>query len=132
MSRSQIHCGGRGILVILAVGEASVFHCVLQAVFRATGRPSSCSFEGRYAQRSPTPAPATKTPVPTTVNRRSTGAKATRRAPSFKTVAWRVLRRTRSPASTPRFDVPPEQRSWSRNTTSCESAHEPRPASGTP
>ena len=67
-------------------------------------------------REAPTPEPMTKTLVPTTVNRRSTRAEVTRRAPTLKIMAWRVkLRRPRSPESTPRFDVPPEQRSWSRN-----------------
>ena len=67
-------------------------------------------------REAPTPAPTTKTPLPTTVNRRITRADAKWRAPTFSFISWRVkLRRPRSPASIPRFDVPPEQRSWSRN-----------------
>ena len=110
---SQIHNGGRR--VISGVEEASLF-CVSQAVFRATGRPSSCSFEGRYAPRSPNPRTNNENTVPTTANRRSTRVEATRRAQTFKLLAWREeLRNPWSPVSTPRFDVPPEQRSWSRN-----------------
>ena len=115
MHCSQIHNGGRR--VISGVEEASLF-CVSQAVLRATGQPSSGLFEGRYALRSPDPRTNDENTVPTTANWRSTRAKATRRAPTFKLLAWREeLRRPWRPASAPRFDVPPEQRSWSRNVS---------------
>ena len=35
-----------------------------RSVFRATGRPSSCAFEGRYAPRSPHPRTNDKSPSP--------------------------------------------------------------------
>ena len=82
-SFGRFHFVGRGVFVTLVVGAASV----RKAVFRATGRSFSCSFEGREA---PTSAPTTKTPVPTTVNRRSTRAEATWRAPTFKIMAKTV------------------------------------------
>ena len=83
----------------------------------ATGRPSACSFEGRHTRRSPDLRTNDENTVPTTANRRSTRARATWRAPAFKLLAWREdLRRPWSPASTPRFDIPPEQRSWNWNT----------------
>ena len=47
------------------------------AVFRATGRPSSCSFESHEA---PTPALTTKTLAPTIANRRSTRTEVTQKA----------------------------------------------------
>ena len=111
-----------------------VYFCVRKAVLRATRWPSSCSFEGLYAPRSPDPRTNDENTIPTTANRHSTRAKATRRAPTFKLLAWREeLRCTWSPTSTPRFDVPPEQRSWRQeHTTGCKSMRGPRPASGTP
>ena len=66
---SQIYNGGRR--VISGVKEASLF-CVSRVVFRATGRPSSC----------PDPRTNDENTVPTTANRRSTRAEATRRAAS--------------------------------------------------
>ena len=53
-------------LVAMVVGAAC---CLRKAVFRATGRPSSCSFKSGTPHEARTPAPTTKTPVPTTVNR---------------------------------------------------------------
>ena len=123
------------ILVILAVREARVFFCVRQAVFRATGWPSSRSFEGRYAPRSPNPHTDDENTVPAmSANRRSMRAEATQRAPTFKIMAWREkLRPPWSPASTPRFDDPPRAAKLeSEHTTGCMSMHGPRPASGTP
>ena len=91
------------------------------------GRPRARLKAGTPREAS-TLAPTMKTPSPTTANRRSTRAKASRRAPTFKLLAWREeLCRPWSPASTPRFDVPPEQRSWRQErTTSCDLTHDPR------
>ena len=87
---------------------------VHKTVFRATGRPSSSTFEGRYAPRSTDSRTIDENTVPTTANRRSTRAEATRRAPTFKLLAWREdLRRPWSPASTQRGDLPAKQPSWS-------------------
>ena len=96
--------------------------------------PSACSFEGRYAPRSPDPRTNDENTVLTTANRRRTRAEATRRAPTFKLLAWKEeLRRPWSPASTPKFDVLLEQQSWRQErSTGCKSMPDPRPASGTP
>ena len=60
--------------------------CKSRSVFRATGRPSSCAFEGRYAPRSPRHPHQRRATVPTTATRRRTRAETTRRAPTFKTI----------------------------------------------
>ena len=54
------------------------------------GRPHA-RLKAGTPREAPTPAPTTKTHVPTTVNRRSTRAEATRRAPTFKFMARRVV-----------------------------------------
>ena len=53
------------------------------------GRPHA-RLKAGTPREAPTPAPTTKTLVPTTVNRRSTRTEATRRAPTFKIMAKRV------------------------------------------
>ena len=63
---------------------------VQQIVSRATGRPSSCSFEASTPHEAPTPVLTTKTLVPTTAIRRSTRTEATCRAPTFKIVEKKV------------------------------------------
>ena len=55
-----------------------------------SGPPGGCPRACLKAREAPTPAPTTETPVPTTVSRHSTRAEATRRAPTFKIMAWRV------------------------------------------
>ena len=84
-------------------------------------------------REAPTPAPTTKTHVPTTVNRRSTRAEATWRAPTLKIMAWRVdcaalgaprQHRDRRPTRAAKLET--------ERTTACESTCGPRPASGTP
>ena len=73
-------------------------------------------FEGRYAPRSPDPRTKPENTVPTTAIRRSTRAKQRGEHQPSKPLVWREkLSRPWSPASTPRFDVSPEQRSWSLN-----------------
>ena len=87
-----------------------------RSVFRATGRPSSCAFEGRYAPRSPDPRTNGKSPSPQQRPDAVRGPKQRGEHQPSKPLARREkLSRPRSPASTPRFDVPPEQRSWSLN-----------------
>ena len=88
----------------------------MQAVFRATVRPSSCVFEGQYAPRSPDPRTNDETPFPQQRFNAARGPKQRGEHQPSKPLAWRdKLSRPLSPASTPRFDVTPEQRSWSRN-----------------
>ena len=87
-----------------------------RSVFRATGRPSSCAFEGRYAPRSPDTRTNDGPPSPQQLPDVVRGPKQRGEHQPSKLSAWREeLNRPRSPASTPRFDVPPEQRSWSLN-----------------
>ena len=87
-----------------------------RSVFRATGWPSSCAFEGRYAPRSPDPRTNGESPSPQQRPDAVRGPKQRGEHQPSKPSAWREeLSRPRSPASTPRFDVPPEQRSWSLN-----------------
>ena len=87
-----------------------------RSVFRATGRPSLCTFEGRYAPRSPDPHTNDKSPPPQQRPDAVRGPKQLGEYQPSKPSAWREeLSRPRSPASTLRFDVPPEQRSWSLN-----------------
>ena len=112
---SQVHFGSRRGWSILVVKEAGPF---LQArsVFRATGWPSSCAFEGRYAPRSPDPRTKDETPSPQLRFDAARGSKQRGEHQPSKPLAWREkLSRPRSPASTPRFDVPPEHRSCSWN-----------------
>ena len=97
------------------------------------GRPHA-RLKAGTPRKAPIPAPTTETPVPATVNRRSTRAEATQRAPTFKLVAWgvktappkepRVNTEIRRPTRTAKLE--PER------TTGCESTRGPRPASGTP
>ena len=93
-------------LVAMVVGAAC---CLRKAVFRATGRPPSCSFDGRYAPRSTDPHTNDENTCPH--NSESAQYEGRRNAESTNL----QLRRPWSPASAPRFDVPPEQGSWSRN-----------------
>ena len=87
-----------------------------RSVFKATGRPSSCAFEGRYAPRSPDPRTNDESPSPQQPPDAVRGPKQCGEHQPSKPLAWREkLSRPRSPASAPRFDVPPEQRSWSLN-----------------
>ena len=87
-----------------------------RSVFRATGRPSSCAFEGRYAPQSPDTRTNDEPPSPQQRPDAVRGPKQRGEHQPSKLSAWREeLSRPRSPASTPRFDVPPEQRSWSLN-----------------
>ena len=87
-----------------------------RSVFRATGRPSSCAFEGRYAPRSPDPRTNDESPSPQQRPDAMRGPKQRGEHQPSKPLARREkLNRPRSPASTSRFDVPPEQRSWSLN-----------------
>ena len=94
-----------------------------RSVFRATGRPSSCAFEGRYAPRSPDTRTNDEYPSPQQPLDAVRGPKQRGEHQASKPSAWREkLRRPRSPVSTPRFDVPSEQRSSGRN-----SMHAPYP-----
>ena len=87
-----------------------------RSVFGATGRPSLCAFEGRYAPRSPDTRTNDGPPSPQQLPDAVRGPKQRGEHQPSKPSAWREkLRRPRSPASTPRFDVPPEQQSWSLN-----------------
>ena len=87
-----------------------------RSVFRATGRPSSCAFEGRHAPRSPNPYTNDESPSPQQRPDAVQGPKQRGEHQPSKPLARREkLSRPRSPASTPRFNVPPEQRSWSLN-----------------
>ena len=117
-----------------------------RSVFRATGRPPSCAFEGRYAPRSPVPRTNDESPSPQQRPDAVRGPEQRGEHQPSKPSAWREkLSRPRSPASTPKFDVPPEQRSWSLNmswlqsmkaqpqehATGCKSVQD-HPASGVP
>ena len=96
------------------LGSWSFVHA--RFVFRATGLPSSCAFEGRHAPRSPDPGTNDESPSPQQRPDAARGPKQRGEHQPSKPLAWREkLSRPRSPASTPRFDVPPEQRSWSLN-----------------
>ena len=87
-----------------------------RSAIRATGRPSSCAFEGRHAPRSPDPRTNDESPSPQKRPDAARGPKQRREHQPSKPLAWKEkLSRPRSPASTPRVDVPPEQRSWSLN-----------------
>ena len=87
-----------------------------RSVFRATGRPSSCAFEGRYAPRSPDTRTNDEPPSPQQPRDAIRGPKQRGEHQPSKPSAWsEELSRPWSPASTPRFDVPSEQRSWSLN-----------------
>ena len=87
-----------------------------RSVFRAIGRSSSCAFEGRYAPRSPDPRTNDESPSPQQRPDAVRGSKQRGEHQPSKPLAWREeLSRPRSPESTPRFDVPPEQRSWNLN-----------------
>ena len=122
------------VLVISAVGEASVFYCILQAVFRATGRPSSCSFEGRYAPRSPDPRTNDENTGPhnsesaqyegrsnaESTNLQHNGVEGRTAPPLEPRVNTEIRRPTRA------MKLEPEL------TTGCESTHESRSVSETP
>ena len=100
----------------LFVQEAGPFFVQSRSVFRATEQPSSCTFEGWYALRSPDTRTNDESPFPQQLPNAVRGPKQRGEHQPSKPSAWREeLSRPRSPASTPRFDVPPEQRSWSLN-----------------
>ena len=87
-----------------------------RSVFRATGRPSSCAFEGRYAPRSSDTRTNDEPPSPQQLPDAVRGPKQRGEHQPSKPSAWREeLSRPRSPATTQRFDVSLEQRSWSLN-----------------
>ena len=93
-------------LVAMAVGAA---YCLRKAVIRATRRPSSCSFEGRYAPRSTDPRTNDENTCPH--NSESAQYEGRSNAESTNLQVYGEegsLGRPRSSASTPRGDNPPE------------------------
>ena len=104
--------GSAGFADLLFLSKRLVHLVVHFYKLRRSSGPSSCSFEGRYALRCPDPRTNDETPSPHAAR----GPKQRGEHQPSKPLVWREkLGRPRSPASTLRFDVPPEQRSWSLN-----------------
>ena len=95
--------------------------CLLYLPSRSSLRPPGSCPHARLKASTPHEAPTSaltmKTLVPTTAYQHSARSEATRRAPTFKTVAMRVHGATpEAPVSTQRGDASAEQPSWSLGT----------------
>ena len=89
-SFGRFHFVCRSVLVTLVVRAACVIYL---STMLSSGPPGGCPharLKAGMPREALTPAPTTKTPVPTTVNQCSTRAEATRRVPTFKTMVKRV------------------------------------------
>ena len=113
------HCLYEGVLVLLCVVDrqleaASISVFVQQVVLRATRRPSSCSFEGQYTPRSPDPRTNDENTGPHNSESTQYEDRSNDESTDLKDCGEeRRLCGPRSPASTQRGDVSPEQPSWS-------------------
>ena len=85
----RFHYICRGVLVTLVVRAASVFCLSVRLSSGPSGGRPHARLKAGTPRKTPTPAPSMKTMLPTTVNRRSTTADATRKAPTFKIMARR-------------------------------------------
>ena len=103
-------------------------------VFRATGRQSSCSFEGQYAPRSPYPLTNDKNTGPHNSEWIQYEDRSNAKSTDLQNYGEEGrLCRPRSPMSTQRGDLSPEQPSWNIGSPLLRlNTIDPRPDSETP
>ena len=89
-SFGRFHYVYRGVWSLWLSERLNVFYFFVRLSSGPPGGRPHARLKAGTSREAPTPAPASKTPVPTTVNRLSSRAEATRKAPVFKSMARRV------------------------------------------